>query len=94
MFSDTQSRPSGNSTSCSELLLLLSLLLLQLLEARGRFWRLHGLDAASAGVEQHVRGGRRLLSAPVVVAHSNTSASICERDCATGAGIVELVGGA
>ena len=75
------------------LLLLSLLLLLQLLEARGRFWRLHGLDAASAGVEQHVRGGRRLLSAPVVVAHSNASASICQRICATGAWIVKPVGG-
>ena len=35
-----------------------------------------------------------MLSAPVVVAHSNASASICQRICATGAGIVKPVGGA
>ena len=73
---------------------MLLLLLLLLLGARGRFWRLHGLDAASAGVEQHVRGARRLLSAPVLVAHSNPSACICQRDCAAGSGIVGPMSGA
>ena len=73
---------------------LLLLLLLLLLGARGRFWTLHGLDTASAGVEQHVWGARCLLSAPVVVTHSNASACICDRDCAAGAGIVGLVSGA
>ncbi len=57
-------------------------------------WALHVLDAASAGVEQRVRGGRRLLRAAVVVTHSNACAPICRRHCAAGAGMVEAVGAA